>query len=223
MDNEAQRLFTQHLSTGLDRLGLALSAAAQESLLRYAQELLKWNGKVNLTAITRPEEVAEKHLLDSLCVLPEVEGATHLLDLGAGAGLPGIPLAVALSQLRVTLVDAVAKKVAFIKSGALRAGVAERVKATHVRAMGQPSSEGLPQVDRVIARAFMDLGPFLSLARPYLAPGGLVVAMLGQPPSTATLTALATSAGLTLQSQRSFHLPHSGDPRAVAVFRACST
>ena len=208
------------LSSGLSKLSLELSADAQARLLAYASELLKWNEKVSLTAITRPDEVVEKHLLDSLAVLPEVRAFATILDLGAGAGLPGIPLAVALPSLRATLVDAVAKKVSFMKAGAVKAGVADRVRAVHARAEGNAEKEGLPKVDCVLSRAFMDVGPFLLLARHYLAPGGRVVTMLGQTPPEATLQQHAAAAGLRLLSRRTLTLPFSGDPRGVAVFGA---
>lgn len=219
MDNTAAPL----LSTGLLQVGVDLSLDAQARLLAYAAELLKWNEKVSLTAITRTEEVVDKHLLDSLSVLPEVTGARQLLDLGAGAGLPGIPLAVALPELQATLVDAVAKKVAFMKSGAVKAGVAGRVRAVHARAEGQPEREGLPRVDLVISRAFMDVAPFLLLARHYLLPGGRAVTMMGQTPDASTLGAWGAAAGLELVSRRVLQLPLSRDPRGVAVFRARST
>jgi 16S rRNA (guanine527-N7)-methyltransferase len=216
VDNSSATL----LAEGLERLGLPLPPGAQSALLAWADELLKWNAKVSLTAITRPAEVVDKHLLDSLAVIPEVAGSAHVLDLGAGAGLPGIPLAVALPDLRVTLVDAVSKKVAFIKSAAVKAQVAPRVKALHARAEGQPATEGIPTADCLISRAFMDVGPFLQLARHYLADteGARVVTMMGQTPSEEVLRQLATDAGLQLKSRRTFTLPVSGDPRGVAVF-----
>lgn len=215
MDNSSSLL----LSDGLQNLALPLSEDAQARLLAYVAELLKWNEKVSLTAITRPDEVVDKHLLDSLTVVPEITGATELLDLGAGAGLPGIPLAVALPSLRVTLVDAVAKKVSFMKSGGVKAGVATRLRALHARAEGNPQKEGLPVVDCVISRAFMDVGPFLLLARHYVAPGGRVVTMVGQTPPEDTLRAHAEAAGLQFVSRRTLQLPISGDPRGVCVFR----
>lgn len=214
MDNSASLL-----STGLQKMGLELPLEAQTRLLAYASELLKWNEKVSLTAITRPDEVVEKHLLDSLAVIPELT-ASSLLDLGAGAGLPGIPLAVALPSLHCTLVDAVAKKVSFMKTGAVKAGVAARVRAIHARAEGNAEKEGLPRVECVISRAFMDVGPFLLLARNYLAPDARVVTMLGQTPSEETLKTHADAAGLKLVSRRTFSLPFSGDPRGVVVFSA---
>lgn len=207
-----------HLADGVAALGLELPAGAGERLLAYLAELLKWNARVNLTAITDPREAVEKHLVDSLAAVPEVQGATDLLDLGAGAGLPGIPLAVALPALRATLVDAVEKKVAFMKVGAVKAGVAGRVRAVHARAQGRPEEEKLPRAQVVISRAFMDVGPFLVLARAYLAPGGRVVVMLGRTPPDEELVRVGQGAQLALGGVRRFALPWSGDPRGVAVF-----
>jgi 16S rRNA (guanine527-N7)-methyltransferase len=220
------------LGEGLQALGVTVPADGVERLLAYQSELLKWNARVNLTAITAPAEAAEKHLLDSLAVVPEVQaalaaagwsgaagaGATGLLDLGAGAGLPGIPLAVAMPELSATLVDAVEKKVAFMKVGAVKAGVAGRVKALHARATGSPEADRIPRAAVVIARAFMDLGPFLALAKPYLLPAGRVVAMLGRTPPEAELVKVGQGAGMALEASRTFSLPFSKDPRGVAVF-----
>jgi 16S rRNA (guanine527-N7)-methyltransferase len=205
------------LSRGLAALGANVPVAP---LLAFANELLKWNRKVNLTAITAPREVADKHLLDSLAVLPELGTAGSLLDLGAGAGLPGIPLAVALPQLEVTLAESVAKKVGFMKHAIATLKLAPRVRAAQARATGAPDAEGLPRAEVVISRALMDVGPWLQLARAYLAPQGRVLAMLGQAPDEAILEGLAQQAGLELASLRRYTLPLSGDPRAVAVFHA---
>jgi 16S rRNA (guanine527-N7)-methyltransferase len=202
----------QLLREGLDRLGVAVAPEVDERLWAYATTLLRWNEKVNLTAITLPRDVVEKHLVDSLAVLPEVAGTT-VLDLGAGAGMPGIPLALARPNLNVTLCDAVGKKVAFMKSAVAAVGLAGRV-----RPEGDPSTEGLPRVDVVVSRALMDVGPWLLLARHYVARGGRVVAMLGQTPSESALETLAGEAGLELVSRRVYQLPFSGDARGVAVF-----
>ncbi len=214
MDKRAQQAFTE----GAASLGLQLGPQVLPQLEVWFDELLKWNPKVNLTAITQPLEVVEKHLLDSLSVLPEVAGATTVLDLGAGAGLPGLPLAAALPQLSVTLADAVNKKVAFLKHVIVRLGWAPRVRAVHVRAAGKPAEEGLAVCEVVIARALMDVGQWVPFALPYLAPGGRLVAMLARPPADAELEALARQQGVTLASLRRFTLPASGDPRSVAVF-----
>lgn len=215
MDKAALQAFGE----GASKLGLVLGSGVLPGLEIWADELLKWNAKVNLTAVTQPLEVVEKHLLDSLAVLPEVAGATTLLDLGAGAGLPGIPLAVAMPTLSVTMVDAVNKKVAFIKHVVVRLGLASRVRALHLRAAGAPGSEGLVPAEVVIARALMDVDQWVPFALPYLAQNGRLVAMLARPPGREKLEQLADAHGLRLGSLRSFTLPFSGDPRSVAVFQ----
>lgn len=209
----------QKLEEGARALGLALPEGAFGTLELWADELLKWNAKVNLTAIIDPGEVVEKHLLDSLAVLPDVAGATSLLDLGAGAGLPGLPLAIALPSLTsVTLVDAVNKKVAFVKHIGARLGLSPRVRAVHLRAEGQPDREGIARAEVVIARALMEVSAWVPFALPYLADGGRLVAMLARPPPKEELEALAGKHGLRLTSLRTWALPFSGDPRSVAVF-----
>jgi 16S rRNA (guanine527-N7)-methyltransferase len=216
VDKTAQIAFEQ----GAARLGLDLRPEVFPALQIWVDELLKWNARVNLTAITQPLEVIEKHLLDSLAVLPEVAGATTLLDLGAGAGLPGIPLAVALPSLSVTMVDAVNKKVAFLKHVVVKLGLAPRVRALHLRAAGAPEAETIALSEVVIARALMDIEQWVPFALPYLAANGRLVAMLARPPTQEKLEQIASAHGLRLASLRSFTLPASGDPRAVAVFRA---
>ena len=218
MDNAAHLAFRE----GAQRLGLNLHSGVFPALEVWVDELLKWNARVNLTAITQPFEVVEKHLLDSLAVLPEVAGATSLLDLGAGAGLPGIPLAVALPGLSVTMVDAVNKKVAFLKHAVVKLGLGPRVRAVHLRAAGSPVAEGLGLAEVVIARALMDVEQWVPFALPYLAPRGRLVAMLARPPAREKLDGLARTHGLVLSDLRNFTLPASGDPRSVAVFRSAS-
>ena len=216
MDNAR---FCDQIRKGCEALGVRVGEDVPERLYRLMGELLKWNAKVNLTAITAPEEVLEKHFLDSLAVLPEVEGAGSVLDVGAGAGFPGLPLKMARPGLAVTLVDAVGKKVGYLKAVVAVAGLGlTGTKAVHTRAEGRPEEEGLPRADRVIARAFMDLPDWLKLAPAYLAPGGRVVAMLGKAQPEAELRARAQEQGLALVSARAYRLPYSGAERQVAVF-----
>lgn len=214
--------FITLLSRGLRQLSVDLSPQGLEQCWSLTEALLKWNEKVNLTAITAVPEVVEKHFLDSLAVVSEVRGVQQLLDLGAGAGFPGLPLLIAMPNLRATLVDAVSKKVSFMKTGAVKAGVASRATVVHRKALGQPDAEQLPRVDGVISRAFMEPSAFLQLAKAYLVPDGKAVVMVGQDPGAGALQAWAKDSGLELVSWRAYALPFSGDPRGVAVFR-CST
>ncbi|MDX2009487.1 MAG: 16S rRNA (guanine(527)-N(7))-methyltransferase RsmG [Myxococcaceae bacterium] len=191
-----------------------------ERLALYAAELLKWNQRVNLTAITDPEEVVEKHLLDSLAVLPELDAIRpgSVLDLGAGAGLPGVVWAIARPALQVTLVDAVAKKVAFLKTVSARLGLSPRVRAAHLRLAGQPTAERLEPAQLVVSRAFMDLEGWLELARPYVASDGVVMAMTGRHQRDGDLDLVGRAHRYHRQSSRRFRLPRSGDERGVSVW-----
>jgi 16S rRNA (guanine527-N7)-methyltransferase len=202
---------------GAKSLGLSVPDGAWTGLKWFSDELLRWNRRVNLTAITEPREVLEKHVLDSLAVLPVLGEARSLLDLGAGAGLPGIPLALARQELQVTLVDAVAKKVGFLKHALAQLGLAGRARGVHARAEGAPMKEGLPVAEVVVSRAFMDVGAWLQLARPYVAPGGCVLAMVSRTEGL-DVEALAAQAGCVLAETRAFELPWSRAPRAVLRF-----
>jgi 16S rRNA (guanine527-N7)-methyltransferase len=211
--------FADQIQQGCKALGVTLGEDVTPRLQRLMGELLKWNAKVNLTAITAEGEVVEKHFLDSLAVLPEVEGAGSVLDVGAGAGFPGLPLKMARPSLAVTMVDAVGKKVGYLKAVIASPGLGlAGTKAVHSRAEGKPEAEGLPRADRVIARAFMDLPDWLDLAPAYLAPGGHVVAMLGKAVGEEELRAQAGKRGLKVVSARAYRLPFSGAERQVASF-----
>jgi 16S rRNA (guanine527-N7)-methyltransferase len=209
--------FHAALRTGLDAFGLALPERALALLERYADRLLAWNRKVNLTSITAPAEVAEKHLVDSLLVLPAIAGARTLLDVGAGAGLPGVPLACARADLAVTCCDSVTKKVAFVKAVAAELGV--DVRAVAVRAAGDPGAEKLPRADAVVSRALADPQAWVPLGARYLADGGVLVAMLGRGADRARLEDVGAAQGLRLERLDAYELPLSRAARAIATWR----
>ncbi len=206
------------LREGCEALGVTVSDEALTDLLRFRGELLKWNDRVNLTSITQTREVLEKHLLDSLAVLPEVEGAGSLLDVGAGGGFPGIPLKLARRELDVTLVDTVGKKVVFMKNAIARLGLGGGARAVQARVEGSPDREGLKKVDLVISRAFTDVERWVPLAVRYRNEGGRVVAMLGQQADPERVERAAAEAGVRLISERTYRLPWSGAERAALVF-----
>ena len=214
MDNSA---VLAKLEEGLATFDVELPGGCSKALLAYQELLLKWNERVNLTAITDPLEVVDKHLLDSLAVLPEVPPMGRVLDVGAGAGLPGIPWALARPGLQVTLVDAVQKKVAFMKAAIANLGLAPRVRAVHQRAEG--AGDGLGTFEVVVSRAFTDLERWLPLATQYLSPAGVVIAMVGLQPSEEVVARSAQASGLRAVSARRLQLPLSRDGRGVLVFQ----
>lgn len=161
----------------LRRMGLGLDADRQARLLEHVALLEKWTRVYNLTAIHEPERMLSHHLLDSLAVLPHVT-AGHLLDVGSGGGLPGIPLAVARPSLRISLLDASDKRCAFLRQAAIRLGL-DNVAVVHARVEAHRPATPYAQI---ISRAFSDLGEFVRLTRHLLAEGGEWLAMKGRYP-----------------------------------------
>jgi 16S rRNA (guanine527-N7)-methyltransferase len=198
-------------------LGLSVSAPSAERLLAFEHELLDWNQKVNLVSRATASEARERHLLDSLAALPDLEGARQLLDIGSGGGLPGIPLKIARPELRVTLAESIGKKAAFLRSAARRLHLGDGLAVRQVRAQGNPAREGLPLADAVISRGLTDVSSWLKLAVCYLLPAGRVLAMVARVDEAALQQAAAAS-GLRLTNVRRYALPLSGDPRAIARF-----
>ncbi len=207
--------FRDTLTRGAELLGLELAGSAAALLERYADRLLAWNRRVNLTAITAPAEVAEKHVLDSLLVAPALGGARTLLDVGSGAGLPGIPLACVRPELEVVCCDSVAKKVAFVKAVSAELGLAH-VRGIVARAAGAPEREGLPRAEAVVSRAVADPEIWLPLGKAYLAPGGVLLAMLGRLEDEARLREVGAACGLELAGIERYELPVSRSARAIA-------
>ncbi|MCU0841273.1 MAG: 16S rRNA (guanine(527)-N(7))-methyltransferase RsmG [Thiobacillaceae bacterium] len=162
----------------LRRMGHNLDADRLGRLLGYVSLLEKWNRVYNLTAIHEPERMLSHHLLDSLAVLPHIT-ADRLLDVGSGGGLPGIPIAVARPQMRVTLIDASHKKCAFLQQAAIQLGL-DNVEVVHGRVEAYRPAAPCAQI---ISRAFSDLGEFVRLTRHLLAPDGEWLAMKGLYPN----------------------------------------
>jgi len=165
-------MFAQ-LRAGVAELGLAPSAAAVELLLDYVELLARWNAVYNLTAVRDPLAMVTNHLLDSLAVAHLVRGE-RLADVGSGAGLPGIPLAITAPELQVTLIDANGKKTRFLREAVRTLALGNvRIEAQRVERV-----HGL--FDTVIARAFASLPDMLRLAGHLLAPDGILLALKGQ-------------------------------------------
>src|SRR2546423_13911017 len=132
-------------------MGVRLDPEQLKSLGRHVDLMLKWKKSINLTAITDPDEIVEKHVLDSLAVVPVLPSGS-LLDAGTGAGFPGIPLAIARPDLVVGLVGSVQKKVAFLKN-ALAELRLPKVRAGTARLAGAPAGAGLPRAPAAGSRA----------------------------------------------------------------------
>ena len=159
-------------------VALALDPALAPPLLAYLALLERWNRTYNLTAIRDRREMIAKHVLDSLAMHPFVRGIGSLADLGTGAGLPGIPLALALPDLRVTLVESSGKKARFLREATRTLGIANaRVAETRIEALDEAG-----RYDAITARALATLPLILELGGHLLKPGGQLLAMKGARP-----------------------------------------
>lgn len=163
-----------HLSEALRAMGLNLGAMQEVRLLDYLALIAKWNRTYNLTAIHEPERMLTHHLLDSLSILPSVT-AGPLLDVGSGAGLPGIPLAIARRDLKLTLLDSSQKRCGFMQQAAIELKLGN-VTVVHARAEDFQPAEKYPQI---VSRAFSDLSDFVKATRHLIAEGGEWLAMKG--------------------------------------------
>jgi 16S rRNA (guanine527-N7)-methyltransferase len=168
----------QQLAAGIAGLGLALPEGAEAKLLAYLALLAKWNRVYNLTAVRDAGRMVSHHLLDSLAAAPYFLGET-VLDVGSGGGLPGIPLAIARPELRVTLVDSIAKKTAFLQQAKAELGLANLDVVTSRVEDYRPAA----RFDVITSRAFSDLKEFVTLTRHLLEPGGRWLAMKGLYPN----------------------------------------
>jgi 16S rRNA (guanine527-N7)-methyltransferase len=166
------------LSAGLAKLGLALAPAQLAALTTFVAELADWNTRMNLTAITDPAEVVDKHLLDSLAVLPWLRGHS-VADVGTGAGFPGLPLAVADPERRYTLIESTGKKVKFLRHVVERLEL-PNVEVQHGRAEALKPSQPF---DSVISRALGPLSDFIRVAGHLAGRHGRLLAMKGKVPA----------------------------------------
>jgi 16S rRNA (guanine527-N7)-methyltransferase len=173
----AQAELDRRLENGVAELGLSLGRDQRNTLLQYLALLEKWNQVYNLTAIRDREKVISGHLLDCLAVIPFMTGV-RVLDVGSGAGFPGIPVAVARPEIQVVLLDSNHKKAAF-----LRQAVADlQLKNASVICERVEAWQAAEKFDCIVSRAFAEIAEFIALTGHLLAPGGVFAAMKGVHP-----------------------------------------
>jgi 16S rRNA (guanine527-N7)-methyltransferase len=164
---------------GAETLGIPIDHGKIEKFSIHALELIKWNQKINLTAISDPMEVAVKHFLDAIAPVPEIPHDGLLLDIGSGGGFPGIPLKICLPSVSVTLIDASLKKVNFLKH-MIRTLELEDISALHIRAEDfAKKPEAVGHFDVIISRALFSITAFAATAIAFLKKDGVIIAMKG--------------------------------------------
>ena len=203
------------LSSLEEQYSINLPSAARDRLVEFVFLLIKWNKVYNLTAVRDPVQMVQRHLLDSLVLcrwLPANtlnESAVDVLDIGSGAGLPVIPLAIARADLRFASIESNGKKTRFQQQALLELGL------TNVTVKNQRVQDVQTQADFVTSRAFTAPAEFLRLAEPLCAPAALIAVMLAH---TDTLPE-PLPAGFSLQELATVDIPGSQAPRHVAVCR----
>jgi 16S rRNA (guanine527-N7)-methyltransferase len=209
-------LWQSQLRDGLAAMDLSLDEDRQEKLLAFLGLLNKWNRAYNLTAVRDEREMVSRQLLDSLSILPWVT-ADHLLDVGAGGGLPGIPLAIALPEKRFTLLDSNGKKTRFLHQCVLELGLGN-VEVVHGRAEDCRPEEPFSQIS---SRAFTALENLVNWCGDLLANEGEFLAMKGQFPDDEVA---ALPVGWQVESSHSLDVPGAdGERHLLVIARAADS
>ncbi len=176
----------QTLYHGAQQFNLCLTQAQLSAFERYSQELITWNERANLTRIVAPEEIAVKHFLDSLSVclaLPDLSAPLSVIDVGSGAGFPGLPLKIALPDIRLTLLESTGKKTAFLQHIVEVLGLTGvTVLTARAEKAGQEVTHR-EQYDVAVARAVSSLPVLAEYTLPLVKAGGRVIVQKGQSPA----------------------------------------
>ena len=205
------------VARGAESMGLMLDDARLDTLAFHGAELIKWNKKFNITAITEPREVAVKHFVDALALVPYVPRNTTVIDVGSGGGFPGLPLKICRPDVHVVMVDASRKKISFINHVIRMSGLTH-AQGIHSRVEDlakDPAFSG--RFDVVVSRAFTALGRFVDLALPLLSDAGTVIAMKGKL-SHGELDSLGSS-DVQVDVHR-YHLPFGDHQRSIVQVRS---
>ena len=173
------RVLKSMLTEGVRELALPLSEAQIDKMLAYLSLLSKWNAVYNLTAIRDPREMVKQHLLDSLSAAPAFADANNVLDVGSGGGLPGMMLAIAYPDTKISMIDTVSKKTAFLNQAKTELGLHNvTVYSARVETLQVDN-----KFDVITSRAFSELCNFINWSKHLLADGGKFIAMKGVAPS----------------------------------------
>lgn len=200
-------------------IGIFLSDQQIKDFEVYAVELIKWNNKVNLTAITKPEDIAIKHFVDSFYLASKINENDYLLDIGSGAGFPVIPLKILRPEIAMLSVDAVAKKINFQRH-IIRILHLQLIGATHSRVEDLQNTY-CRAFSVITSRAFTRLDHFVALAEPLLAEDGVLVALKGALANDEISVSndIVRASGFTITSVSHYILPQNMGTRALIFIK----
>jgi 16S rRNA (guanine527-N7)-methyltransferase len=213
------RALKEILVSGAEEIGVVLTAQVIESYLFYIEELKRWNTRINLTALTGDLEIGVKHFLDSLTIAPYLHGARRVLDIGTGAGFPGLPLKIVSPAIDLLLLESSQKKVFFLRH-IVRGLKLEGVEVVHARAQDRGIKERYAGgFDLVLSRALADLPTSLQMALPYTKEGGLIVGMRGKKGEQEQGETDWDALGLRLIEAKKVSLPFIKETRVLLLFQ----
>lgn len=206
----------------ISEAGLEITEYQIEALITFAEELKKWNKKINLTAITNDDEIAIKHLVDALFFADFIGTCETVLDIGSGAGIPSIPLKIVKPEMPVVSVDAVAKKIHFQRHIA-RLLKFDHFEALHVR-VEELQKTSANSFEVITSRAFSSLETFVRLGAPLLHESGRMIAMKGPIADKETQLKdeeLLADLGFKIIDVHSYSLPFNSGKRSLILIKPC--
>lgn len=220
------------LGAGARAIGFCLNDRQLDQFARIARELLLWNRKINLTAITDPVQVAVKHFIDSMAPARDIDDHSRVLDIGSGPGFPALPLKILNPSLRIVLVDASRKKTNFVRQVVRQLSLND-IEALNVRTEALARDADHRAVyDAVVSRAFSRLDVFLNAGWPFVRPGGRLIAMKGRLSESELATLRSAVEAMTVDGSNisgplriattSYVLPISGDDRTLVTIASQS-
>lgn len=218
--NSAHTPVGELLKSGAHQLGIALDDEKVSSLLEYKRIILEWNEKMNLTAIEEEREFITKHFIDSLSILPYLKDINNIIDVGTGAGFPGIPLKIVQPSLHVILLDSLEKRVGFLKAVTSELNLSG-ITAIHSRVEDAGSSHvHREKYDAAVARAVASLPVLLEYCLPLVKKGGIFIAMKGSSADEVKISEKALDLlGGGIEQVMDFTLPDSDISRSIIIVR----
>ena len=210
------------LKTNAEKMGVLLDDTALERFALLAQMLVDWNGRVNLTAITEPDEIVMKHFIDSITPLAHIdlpEGA-RVIDVGCGAGFPGLPILIARPDLKITFLDSISKKLSFIEAFLNEAGLFGETLHERAEMIGK-QAEHREQYDAAFTRAVAPLNVLAEYCLPLVKVGGTYVSMKGAQSEAELGKNAITEMGGVLEKVIQLELPNA-DRRNLVIIKKVS-
>ncbi|MBQ3226164.1 MAG: 16S rRNA (guanine(527)-N(7))-methyltransferase RsmG [Clostridia bacterium] len=210
----------QHLISCLESMGIAYTDAQIKQFVRYHELLAEWNEKINLTAIREPQEVAVKHFADCVYGIKHIPEGARVIDVGSGAGFPGVPLKIMRPDLTVLLLDSLNKRINFLNLLISELGLTN-IQTLHSRAEDGAKDELREQFDVATARAVANLSVLSEYCLPYVKTGGIFLAYkgsAGHDELTEAKNAIATLGGKT-ETIEEYTLPDTDILHTLAIIR----